>query len=144
MSLIRDSGANVRLRAKALDLLSYGADFIVREAAWDFGGELAGGDYAEGDEQEVPVLEHEDVIITMPNKGSTKLKKSSSISYQGKWKCFFDGGCRKGTATGGFVIFDTTGKLVKGKALFFGKGSNNMAEASAVEELLTALHEMLP
>ena len=70
-----DSGANVRLRAKALDLLSYGADFIVREAAWDFGGELAGGDYAEGDEQEVPVLEHKDGLISMPNKGSSKRKE---------------------------------------------------------------------
>ena len=73
----------------------------------------------------------------MPNKGSKKLlDRGESFSYKGKWRCFFDGGCKHKVASGGYIIFGPDGVMVKGRAMYFGKGTNNMAEVLAVEAMI--------
>ena len=65
---------------------------------------MARGDNLEG-ESDLRILEHKDTTISMTKKGSKKIA-TTNISYKGKWRIYFDGGSRKGIATGGYLIFD--------------------------------------
>ena len=56
------------------------------------------------------------------------------------YKVYFDGGYRRKVASGGYLLFDRTGSLVDGQALYFGYGyTNNEVEAMACR----ALHESI-
>lgn len=72
----------------------------------------------------------------MPKGGSKQgVSCTTTIHYEGKWRAFFDGSFKKGLAGGGFVIFGLDGDVVGGRSLYFGKGTNNLAEAQACEAL---------
>jgi ribonuclease HI len=56
-------------------------------------------------------------------------------------QAFFDGGAAEKLGTGGFVVFDQTGKCATAWALFYGEelGTNNRAEARALQDLMAWL-----
>ena len=72
-------------------------------------------------------------------KGRQGVQCKATVDYNGKWKAFFDGSFRKGLAGGGFVVYDQKENVFGGRALYFGKGTNNLAEAQACEALFEYL-----
>ena len=87
------------------------------------------------DHKEAPVVQHEEVTISMPRagKGGTK-----AVNEKDALRVYFDGRCVKKLGAGGFIAFAPDGELLGGKALYYGQkaSSNNEAEAEA---LLSAL-----
>ena len=74
----------------------------------------------------------------MTQKGNRRIR-ACEIDYSGKCCLYFDGGSKRGLASGGYLIFDKHDKLNAGSALFYGKGTNNEAEAWSCLALLLRL-----
>jgi hypothetical protein len=89
----------------------------------------------EGEEVELPTYQHQNKTITYP---ATSRPLPARILGTPHITAFFDGGAAKKLGTGGFIVFGRDGMCLKAQASFYGEtlGTNNRAEAKALEELM--------
>ena len=96
----------LRLQARLVELSSVRAEFTTGEGSWGLLRNLKESLEPPplGDEPvEKPVWAHEDIDLKYPSA------KPEAYDVDGAWVLHFDGGCRKGQGSGGFVLLDPEG-----------------------------------
>ena len=106
-------------------------------------------DYAFVDEGAVlaatpcPAVQHIDCILS---RQVARSELPSEVLTQPHWLVHFDGGSGSKLGTGGFVIYDQSGQLVRAIAKWYGpdRPTNNQAEFQSMLDALEALRGCLP
>ena len=125
----------LRLQAHLVELGAVSARFTTGKGAWGVLEKLKEGlepPPAGEDQVERPIWVHEDIDLAYP------ASRPEAVDVEGAWVLHFDGGCRQGLGTGGFILLDPQGECHAGQAWFFGRScpTNNVAEAQAMVRAL--------
>ena len=127
-----------------LELQSYGCVFVDGQGAWallEGLGELRQPPF-DGKEIAPTVWQHEDIAISMPSSDPPP----ETIAVDRAVRVYFDGGCPPSTSlgSGGCLVFDPSGKLLRAAAYFYGRDAptNNTAEAVAMVDVLRLVESM--
>ncbi len=123
-----------------MELSAVGAQFTTGEGAWGVLTGLKGCQEAppEGEEAgDAPVWKHEDITLRYPS-GHPEAK-----DVAGAWILNFDGGCRKGMGSGGWILCGPDGRCHAGGGWYYGREgpTNNVAEAQTMARAVALVKE---
>ena len=108
----------LRLQARLVELSAVKAKFTTGEGAWGLLEGLGESLESPPDGEKpaaAPVWEHQDVTLRYPSS------HPEAVDLAGAWTLYFDGGCRKGLGSGGFVLLAPDGTCHAGGGWYYGR-----------------------